>query len=203
MKTNDIVRRLTCIASVILGAVSVSGAEQTGHGATEGGIVSQLHLDPQIILAQAVGFLAMFVILWFAVFRRVGELLDRRRDDIASRLRKLEEDRLELARLKEEAHQHLINAEREALARLNATVEEATELREEILRQAHDGAEAELAHVRETIARETAAAIREIRTEVADLAVQAAARILDENLDSERNRRLVNEFIERLPSPTA
>ena len=143
------------------------------------------------------------VILWFAVFRRVGGLLDRRRDDIAERLRKLEEDRLELARLKEEAHQHLIDAEREALARLNASVEEAAALRDQILQQAHAGAEAELERARETIARETVIAIRRIRVEVADLAIQAAERILDENLDSERNRRLVNEFIERVPSRTA
>lgn len=189
----------------LIGLVLLLGGRVCSAVAAEGGgnITSQLHLDPHVILAQAIGFLTTFVILWFAVFRRVGGLLDRRRDDILARLRQLEEDRRELARLKEEAQQHLINAEREALARLNASVEEAAELREQILQQARAGAEAELARARETIARETAAAVRQIRAEVADLAIQAASRLLDENLDSERHRRLVNDFISRLPSSTA
>jgi len=199
MRAHNIARRVIEFGGTWMGALAARGAEEGGHA----GIASQLHLDPQIILAQAVGFLVMFLILWFAVFRRVGGLLDRRRETITGYLRQLEEERRELARLKEEAQQHLVNAEREALARLNASVEEAASLREEILQQARAHADAELERARETIARETAAAIRQIRTEVADLAIQAAERILDENLDTERHRRLVNDWIKRLPSPTA
>ncbi|MBM3214231.1 F0F1 ATP synthase subunit B [Candidatus Poribacteria bacterium] len=178
----------------------VSFAEEAAHGAEGGGgVAAQLHLDPKIILAQVVGFLVMFVILWFAVFRRVGGLLDKRRDDIAARLRKLEEDQAELDRRNAEAQRRLIDAEREAMQRLNATVEEAARIRDDILAKAHAGAEAELERARETIERETAAAVRQIRTEVADLAIQAASTILSEDLNDDRHRRLVNDFIERIP----
>lgn len=40
----------------------------------------------------------------------------------------------------------------------------------------------------------------ELRTEVAALAVQAAEKVLRENLDGDRNRRLVDDFINTLPS---
>lgn len=50
------------------------------------------------------------------------------------------------------------------------------------------------------IEREKQGALEELRGEVADLAIQVAEKILAENLDQNRQRRLVNKFIDDLPS---
>ena len=48
--------------------------------------------------------------------------------------------------------------------------------------------------------RETAKAIQELRTHVADIAVGAAAKIVRSSLTPEAQRKLVDEFIASLPS---
>jgi F-type H+-transporting ATPase subunit b len=178
--------------------IGAFGAE-AAHDASDEGVMAQLRVDWTVVLAQATGFLALFAILWFTVFRRVGGLLDRRRDLIAGQMEQLRRDREELDRLRQEARERLAHAEQEALRRLNAVVEESARERDAILAQAREGAQAELQRAREAIERETQAAILELRGEVADLAIQAAERILNEALDEPRHRRLVDELIQRLP----
>jgi F-type H+-transporting ATPase subunit b len=83
-----------------------------------------------------------------------------------------------------------------------------------ILREARDAAEAlrtdevektraEIQQLQQQvqaeIEREKQAALSTLRAEVADLAIQAAEKILNENLDPGRNRKLVESFIEGLP----
>ena len=52
---------------------------------------------------------------------------------------------------------------------------------------------------REQIEREKQLAIQELRGQVADLAVEAASRIVESSLTPEAQRKLVDEFIEGLP----
>jgi len=52
---------------------------------------------------------------------------------------------------------------------------------------------------RAEIEREKQGALQELRDEVADLAVQAASKIVKEDLDGQRQRKLVSDFIEDLP----
>ena len=42
-------------------------------------------------------------------------------------------------------------------------------------------------------------AIEQLRTEVTELAIQAAGKILQENMDDSRQRKLVDKFIDELP----
>ena len=53
---------------------------------------------------------------------------------------------------------------------------------------------------REQIDREKRLAIQELRGQVADLAVEAASRIVTSSLTPDAQRKLVNEFIDKLPS---
>ena len=54
---------------------------------------------------------------------------------------------------------------------------------------------------REQIDREKRLAIQELRGQVADLAVEAASRIVTSSLTPDAQRKLVNEFIDKLPGP--
>jgi F-type H+-transporting ATPase subunit b len=50
------------------------------------------------------------------------------------------------------------------------------------------------------IEREKQGALQELRDEVADLAIDAAEKILREDIDSKRQRELVDDFIGELPA---
>ena len=53
---------------------------------------------------------------------------------------------------------------------------------------------------REQIEREKHLAIQELRAQVADLAIEAASRIVSSSLTPDAQRKLVDEFIDKLPS---
>jgi F-type H+-transporting ATPase subunit b len=110
---------------------------------------------------------------------------------------------------------HKANAEAQALlVQHKETMREAAQQREDLLKQAFADAdqaranltaqakadaEKQLQKAREQIQREKQLAIQEIRGEIADLAMGAAAKIVESSLTKEAQRKLVDEFIEGLP----
>ena len=190
------------VAALGLAAVALaSDAPDVAHGgAAAESPLSALHLDLKMIAAQGVTFLIAFIILWKAVFSRVGAILDKRRTDITTRMSKIEEDQAEAAHVRAETEERLAEIGREAQARYETATREGEEQRERIVTEAREAAQAELDRAEETIGREKAAAIVELRSEVAGLVVQATRQILGESLDEARQRQIVDDMIERLPT---
>lgn len=95
-------------------------------------------------------------------------------------------------------------ARRAADADARKLLADANEASDRARAQRLDELNAELAARREQadadLARQKTSLREELRTEVAALAMQAAEKVLRENLDSDRNRRLVDDFINTLPS---
>jgi F-type H+-transporting ATPase subunit b len=124
---------------------------------------------------------------------------------LAERENRIEESIRSAEKALEEAR--LIQADNEKARR------EAEQSAQQILRDARDSAESvraeELDKTREQIRRmqeqataeidrEKEGALTELRTEVADLAIQAAEKILRESLDGDRQRKLINSFLDDL-----
>jgi F-type H+-transporting ATPase subunit b len=93
----------------------------------------------------------------------------------------------------------LRNAGREREEILKRALEEAERLRGDLLAKAKADAEAQIVRAREEIARETRRALVEVRTQVADLAVDAAAKIVTSSLTPAAQKQLAEEFIAGLP----
>ncbi|MBT5059892.1 MAG: ATP synthase F0 subunit B, partial [Gemmatimonadetes bacterium] len=75
----------------------------------------------------------------------------------------------------------------------------AEKVRSQIVDEAKAEAQRAVDQGRETLETEKNAALAQLRAEVADLAVGAAGAILDAELDADRNRKIANDFISRLP----
>ena len=90
-------------------------------------------------------------------------------------------------------------SEAQAQAILRGAREEAERLRGEEVDKTRD----QIKHLQESaqaeIEREKQSALDSLRQEVADLAVKAAEKILHENLDADRQKKLVNDFLSDLP----
>ena len=104
--------------------------------------------------------------------------------------RQISEDNEKARREAEVEAQRVTREAREAAEALKAAEVEKT--REQI-RQMQDAA-------RDEIEREKEGALSELRSEVALLAIGAAEKLLSENLDAEKNRRLVKDFIDDVSS---
>lgn len=76
---------------------------------------------------------------------------------------------------------------------------DAAQLRADLSAQARAESEALIRRAKEQIEREKRLALQEIRAQVADLAVEAAGKIVTSSLSPAAQRKLVEEFLDSLP----
>jgi len=120
--------------------------------------------------------------------RKIEEAMARAEQALAE-ARKIQADNDRARREAEQEAQRILRQAREAAEHLRT--EEVEKTRAQI-RQMQEQAQAE-------IEREKQSALDALRAEVADLAIKAAEKILHENLDATRQRKLVDAFIDELP----
>lgn len=98
-------------------------------------------------------------------------------------------------------HQELLReAGRQREEIIKRSISDAEQLKADLSAQARSEADQILTRAKEQIEREKRLAIQELRGQVADLAVEAASRIVTSSLTPEAQRKLVHEFIENLPA---
>jgi F-type H+-transporting ATPase subunit b len=93
----------------------------------------------------------------------------------------------------------LRGASREREEILTRAVKEADAVRTDLVGKARAEAEQAVARAREQMQREKDQAIAELRAQVADIAVEAASRIVKSSLTEEAQRKLVDDYIRELP----
>jgi F-type H+-transporting ATPase subunit b len=71
-------------------------------------------------------------------------------------------------------------------------------MKEEIIGAAHTEADRLVTHARDEVVREKQRAMVELRAQVADLALEAAGKILRHSVDDRAHRELVSDFINQV-----
>lgn len=100
-----------------------------------------------------------------------------------------------------ERHKELIReAGRERDELMKRAAKEAEQLKADLSARARAESEQIVQKAREQIGREKTLAVQELRAQVADIAVEAAAKIVTSSLTPEAQKKLVAEFIADLPN---
>jgi F-type H+-transporting ATPase subunit b len=98
-------------------------------------------------------------------------------------------------------HQEMLRgAGREREEILQKAIREADGVRADLVGKARGEAEQATLRAREQIGREKDQALAELRAQVADIAVEAASRIVKSSLTEEAQRKLVDDYIKELPA---
>lgn len=153
--------------------------------------------DLGLLFWMLLAFLVVFVVLVKYGFPAIISMVDARKVYIDESLRKAHEASERLENIKQESEQIL----QEAREKQTLILKEATETREAIVEKARQVAREEGARMLEEAKRqievEKQNAIRDIRTQVAELSVQIAEKVMRENLASDAQQMsLVNRFLD-------
>jgi F-type H+-transporting ATPase subunit b len=159
-------------------------------------------LDPHLgtIIWTIVTFIVVLVVLKSTVWKPLLSALDEREQRIKDALEGAETARRDAEAVLQEHRQKLEGAEDESRDILRQAREAAEKHQQNSTAQAKADAQQIVEQARKSIEAEKNAALEQLRREVADLAVEAASRIIDANLDDEKNRKLVDELITSIPS---
>ena len=154
------------------------------------------------ILAQFVvnilAFLLLLLILKKFAWGSLLKLIDDRRAKITSEFESIERTKAELEKLKTDYQKHLDRIEEEARSKIQQAVNDGRRVASEIEEAARANAREALEKAKETITLEVAKARVELKEQVVDLAIQATHKILQQNLDEETDRRMIESFIREI-----
>jgi len=150
------------------------------------------------LLVGAVAFAIVFFFISKWVLPRVNTLLEQRRQQIQGELEKAETTRSEADMLLADYRQQLAGARDEA----NRIIEEgrvtADQLRRDLQAKAEQEASATVARAQEEIRAERDRVFEDLRSHVGEIAVELAARVVNQSLDKKAHEKLIDEYIEQV-----
>jgi F-type H+-transporting ATPase subunit b len=179
------------------GAHVAQEAAQGGHeaGGAAGGPFS---INPGLIIWTLVVFGILLVLLWRFAYPSILKSVEDRERRIAKQLEDAERANAEAQRLLEEHKKQIAAARTEAQDILAKAKTLSQKEREALLVKAREEYEALLTRARKDIDDEKDKALLALRREAVELSIAAASRVIEANLDTDANRRLVTSFLEGL-----
>jgi len=157
-----------------------------------------LPLDPGKTIAVIGVFLILFPAVKSFFINDLTHAIETRNHQLEETFSDTENLRAEMQKLRTDYEARLAATEAEARAQIQSQIKEAQALRQKLVEEATERADALVRQAQAEIDQEKAHAIATIRTHVVDLSLAAAEKLIGENMDNEKNRRLVAEYIDAL-----
>jgi F-type H+-transporting ATPase subunit b len=157
-----------------------------------------LDINPGLILWTIITFILLLAVLGRFAWKPLLQALQSREQEIADSLRKAEEAKKDAERMiaENKIAMDKANAETAKLIAESRTV--AEQLKNDIVAKANDSAKKMLEQAKEEISREKDSAMAQLRNEVADLSISVAEKILDESLDSAKQKKMVDNVLKQM-----
>lgn len=159
-----------------------------------------LDVNPGLTLWTIIIFGLLMVLLSKFAWKPLLQSLKARETAIAESLSKAEQARTEAERIIAENKRERIRAEEETQKALREGREFAEKMRMELVAKAENEARLLMEQARTEIKRDTQAAILRLREEAAELAIIATSKLLDESMNDERHRKVVDRMISEIPA---
>ncbi len=155
-------------------------------------------INPGLIIWTLVVFGILLFILWRKGLPFLVKSVEERERRIQKQLEDAEKANIEAQRLLEEHKKQIAAAHHEAQDILAKAKSVSQKERETLLAKAREEYDALLNRARKDIDAEKEKAIQALRREAVELSIAAASRVIEANLDTEANRKLVTEFLESI-----
>ena len=158
-----------------------------------------LDIDPGMILWTWITFGIVLALLSKLALKPILTAIENREHSIRDDIEKAQQQRDEAEALITQHKEKMAAAEAEAQALLKESRKLADKAREELLEKTRLESGKLLEKAKEEIEQQKESALASLRTEVADLAVGAAEKIILQNLDKDKQKAVVDEYIKAMP----
>lgn len=143
----------------------------------------------------AVNIIILFILLKIFLFKPINKIMDERTRSIQEDIDSAKKSREEAEALKQEYAEDINEAKAEAQKIIMKAHEDAEAEKAVILQKSQEEADQLVSDANKAIESKCKRVLAQAQTQIADLAIEAASKIIGENVDDEKNRRLVDEFL--------
>lgn len=183
-------------ALALAAAPGALAAQEEAHEAAGGAALFSVNLG--LTIWTIVVFLGLVLILKKFAWGKILDSAAAREQRIQAALDEASRRQVEAGALLEQHRAQLADARRQAQEIVNEGKTAGERVRREIEEKARGEGQQLIERARREIEREKDAALNEIRRESVDLALAAAARLMREKLDPEKDKRLVIGYLDEL-----
>ena len=160
-------------------------------------------IDFNLTLWTLVLFVLFAGVLWKFAWGPILATIDAREKSVRDEVEGAHRANAEAAQLLEKHKELVRDAGREREDLLKRTRAEAEQIRSDLQAKARTEADQVLGRAKEQIQRERDLAITALRAQVADVAIEAAAKIVESSLTKDAQKKLVDEFVASLEAQRA
>jgi F-type H+-transporting ATPase subunit b len=158
-----------------------------------------LEPNPGLIIWTIFTFVLLAIILSKFAWKPLLEALRKREEHVQHSIERAEQAKQEAEQILQENRKQLANAEAEAQRILAEGRALGDKLKNEMVEQANQQSRKMIEQAKQEIERDKDSALSQLRGEVAGLAISAAEKILDETLDENKHRKIVDSYLNNLP----
>jgi F-type H+-transporting ATPase subunit b len=157
--------------------------------------VDKIGLNLPGLIVQFINFGVLLFILWRFVLPPVRRMLDERRARIQESLEAAERMRAQATETERMLEEQREEGRRQAQEIIASAQGIARRIEDEARTQAQSDAEALIVRARSEIQLERDQAIADLRREFADITVSAAEKVINQSLDRQAHRRLIDDVL--------
>jgi len=154
--------------------------------------------EPGLIIWTLVSFFILLVLLKKVAFPQILKAMKKREETIRQQLEETQKTKKEAEALLDEYKRQLAEARSEAQKIINDGKSLGENMRKEIVQKAQAESNQIVKRAQEEIELQKQKAILELQEKIADLSIMAATKIINKSLNTEDNRRLVEEYVSKV-----
>jgi F-type H+-transporting ATPase subunit b len=154
--------------------------------------------EPGLIIWTIISFILLVILLWKVAYPQILKGMKKREETIQQQLEEAQKTKKEAEHLLEDYKRQLAEARSEAQKIINEGKSLGENIRKETVQKAQEESNQIVKRAQEEIELQKQKAILELQEKIADLSIMAASKIINKSLNTEDNRRLVEEYISKV-----
>ena len=161
-----------------------------------GDITEFMSIDLTTIIATLLNTLILFLVLKHFLFDKVNKVIDDRQKEIQDSYDRADEAEKNAQKLEADYNEKIGQAKEESAEIIRDATRKAQVRADEIIDEARVEAKGIRTNAENEIEREKKIAVNAIKDEISQIAFSAAAAVVEKDLTSEDNERLIEKFID-------
>ena len=163
-----------------------------------GDITEFMSIDLTTIIATLLNTLILFLILKHFLFDKVNKVIKDRQEEIRASYDRADEAEKNAQKLEADYNEKIGQAKQEGAEIIRDATKKAQARADEIIDEARVEAKGIRTNAENEIEREKKIAVNAIKDEISQIAFSAAAAVVEKDLTSEDNERLIEKFIDNV-----
>lgn len=163
-------------------------------------LISKLGIDLKLLIAQAINFIILMLILTKLVYKPILNLLDKRKKIIEKTVEDQKNMEERLVKIEQERGKIMSDATREAIAVVEQAKKEAAEEKQKVITNAKKEISSLAERYRASLQDEKNKMVKEIKAEIAEMIVKSSEKIMRKEFNKDDQKRLEKAIKEELSS---